>query len=93
LIATALNPKAAVFAFVIVPYLAVGDARAAMPYLASLVVMIALAGSAWIFAGAALRAGGGALIGAGAARRGGAVVLCAFAALISGSALAAAASG
>jgi threonine/homoserine/homoserine lactone efflux protein len=87
LVATALNPKAAVFAFVIVPYLSSGDVRAALPYAAALTVMIPLAGLAWIVAGAALRAGGGAGFSAGIARRGGALVLCAFAALITGSAL------
>jgi threonine/homoserine/homoserine lactone efflux protein len=87
LFATALNPKAAVFAFVIVPYLPAGDARAAMPFLAALFVMIAFVGSAWITVGAALRVSGGPFLTAGVARRGGAVVLCAFAALITGSAL------
>jgi threonine/homoserine/homoserine lactone efflux protein len=87
LIATALNPKAAVFAFVIVPHLSSGDVRSALPYAAALVVMILLAGSAWIVAGAALRVGGGVGLSAGVARRGGAVVLCTFAALIAGSAL------
>jgi threonine/homoserine/homoserine lactone efflux protein len=87
LVATALNPKAAVFAFVIVPYFSGGEVRAALPYLASLAVMIALAGSAWIFAGAALRAGDGTQGGAGLARRGGAVVLGAFSALITSSTL------
>lgn len=87
LIATSLNPKAAVFAFVILPHFASGDVRAALPYCAALVGMIALVGSAWIVAGAALRASGGARLSAGLARRSGAVVLCAFAALITGSVL------
>jgi threonine/homoserine/homoserine lactone efflux protein len=85
LIATALNPKAVIFAFVILPHLSNGEVQAALPYFAALIAMIALVGSGWIAAGAVLRAGRGTLLSAGAARRGGALILCGFAALISGS--------
>ena len=86
LIATSLNPKAIVFAFVILPYLSHGQMRAALPYAVALIAMILLVGSAWIAIGAALRAGAATRLTPIAARRGGALVLCAFAALISGSA-------
>jgi threonine/homoserine/homoserine lactone efflux protein len=78
LIATALNPKALVFAFVIVPHLRDGDVAAAAPYLAALLALIALTGGAWIAIGAVFRANG-----AGAWARGaGALVLCVFAVLL-----------
>lgn len=85
LTATALNPKGVVFAFVIVPFLMEGRVMEALPYLAVLVGMIAFVGGCWIALGAGLRAG--AALESGFARRAGALVLCAFALLISGSAL------
>lgn len=89
LIATTLNPKGVVFAFVIVPYLADGHIERAAPYLAALAAMIGLVGGAWIAGGAALRAGAGAALNAGWARRAGALTLCVFAAVITGSTFAA----
>lgn len=89
LIATALNPKGIAFAFVIVPYLSHGQVMRALPYMAALMVCIAIVGSAWIGGGAALRAGAGASWGSGLARRTGAVVLCVFAAMVTGSAFSA----
>lgn len=86
LIATALNPKGIVFAFVIVPYLSDGEVMPALPYMAALMSCIAVVGGVWIAGGAALRAGAGARWGSGLARRAGAVVLCVFAAMITGSA-------
>lgn len=89
LIATMLNPKGIVFAFVIVPYLAHGEPMRALPYMAGLVSMIALIGTAWIGLGAALRAKGQATWSGGLARRAGALVLCLFAVILSGSAFSA----
>jgi threonine/homoserine/homoserine lactone efflux protein len=88
-VATLLNPKGVVFAFVIVPYLSHGAPMAAVPYMAGLLGLICLVGGAWIAGGAALRAGASGALGAGLARRAGALVLCVFAAIISGSALSA----
>lgn len=89
LIATMLNPKGIVFAFVIVPYLAHGEPMRAAPYMAGLVVMIAIVGTAWIALGAVLRAKGRATLSNGLARRAGALVLCVFAVILSGSAFSA----
>ena len=85
LTATALNPKAIVFAFVIVPFLRAGEIGAATPYLAALVAMIGLASGGWIVAGAAFRASGA--IDSARARQLGAVVLCMFAIILSASTL------
>lgn len=89
LIATALNPKGIVFAFVIVPHLADGQAALALPYMVALLAMIGLVGGAWVAGGAMLRAGAGATLSGGLARRAGALTLCVFAAAITGSTLAA----
>lgn len=86
LIATVLNPKGIVFAFVIMPYLAYGAPAAAMPYFGGLAVLIAIVGSAWIAGGAMLRAGANAALSGGWARRAGALVLCVFATVVTGSA-------
>ncbi|MGH6952122.1 MAG: LysE family translocator [Vitreimonas sp.] len=87
LVATLLNPKAVVFAYVIVPHLSDGRFGEAVPYLGALGAMIAVVGSAWIGIGAAVRAGAFAGADRGYARRAGALVLCLFAVLVSGSAL------
>lgn len=87
LIATMLNPKGVIFAFVIVPYLTPQTATQAAPYMAALLAFICMAGGGWVGAGALLRAGVNQGRGAGAVRRVGALVLCAFATLISASAL------
>ena len=84
LIATLLNPKAVVFAFVIVPHLAEAAPARAAPYLGALAGLIALAGGSWIALGAAI--GGGASLPSGLARRAGAFVLCLFAVLVGSSA-------
>jgi threonine/homoserine/homoserine lactone efflux protein len=85
LIATALNPKGIVFAFVIVPHLADGQTAQALPYMAALLGMIGLVGGAWVAGGATLRAGVGEALSGGMARRAGALTLCLFAAVITGS--------
>lgn len=53
-IVTLLNPKALVFAFVVLPPLA-GQWRAMLPHLAALSLMIVIASLCWISFGAALR--------------------------------------
>ena len=85
LVATLLNPKGIVFAFVIVPHFAEGAPALAAPYMAGLAGLIAAAGGGWIGLGAAVRSG--AALQGGLARRAGALVLGVFALLISGSAL------
>ncbi len=82
LIATALNPKALVFAFVILPFLRDGAVVAAAPYVAAFLVMVALTGAAWIAIGAIFHANGAGVWARGA----GAVVLCLFAFLLLASA-------
>jgi len=84
LVATLLNPKGIVFAFVIVPHYAVGAPALAAPYMAGLAALIAVAGGGWVALGAGIRAG--ASLDSGLARRAGALVLCVFALLVSGSA-------
>ncbi len=82
-IATLLNPKGIIFAFVIVPHLAQGRFREALPYLAGLASLIVCIGGSWIGLGALLQASAGTKLNAGFVRRAGAVVLGVFAALIS----------
>jgi threonine/homoserine/homoserine lactone efflux protein len=84
-IATLLNPKGIIFAFVIVPYLGLATLALALPYMAALMAFIGLAGGSWIAGGAMLRAGASRTLSAGFARRAGALILCVFAALISAS--------
>jgi len=88
-VATLLNPKGVVFAFVIVPHLSHGAPMLALSYMTGLLGLICLVGGAWIAGGAVLRAGASGALGAGLARRAGALVLCVFAAIISGSAFSA----
>lgn len=86
-VATLLNPKGIVFAFIIVPHYAEGAPASAAPYMAALAALIAIVGGGWVVLGAAIRSG--ASLDSGVARRAGALVLCLFAAVISSSALAA----
>jgi threonine/homoserine/homoserine lactone efflux protein len=53
-VATLFNPKAVLFAFVIIPHLFDGRLEAAVPYLLTLSALIVLAGAAWIVFGAML---------------------------------------
>jgi threonine/homoserine/homoserine lactone efflux protein len=88
-VTTLLNPKAIVFALVVVPHLADGDLFAASPYLAGLVGMILAAATGWISAGALLRAGMNGRLGGQAIRRVGAVAMSIFAVTLSSSVVAA----
>jgi threonine/homoserine/homoserine lactone efflux protein len=85
-VATALNPKGIVFAFVIVPYLSHGRPMLGVPYMAALAALIGVVGTAWIAIGATLHAGASSAMEGGLARRAGALVLCVFATVITGSA-------
>jgi threonine/homoserine/homoserine lactone efflux protein len=57
-ITTLVNPKGMIFAFAIIPFLAEGNLRAALPWLAGLTGLIVAAGAAWIGVGATLMAAG-----------------------------------
>jgi threonine/homoserine/homoserine lactone efflux protein len=83
---TLLNPKAVIFAFLIVPHLAAGRFLQALPYLAALCAMIALVGGSWIGLGAALRVGSGGRGIGGWVRRIGAGALVVFAFVLGSSA-------
>lgn len=85
-ITTLLNPKALIFALVIFPPAPAGAIAAASLGFAGMVVLVALA---WISFGAAIVRGGGGMLTPRAISRIGAVALAGFAALISGSAIAA----
>lgn len=81
-LATALNPKAIIFAYVIVPFLAQGDVISAGPYLLALVVLGLISCTGWIAAGSAARSAANGALQSGVARRAGAVLLSVFASLI-----------
>jgi threonine/homoserine/homoserine lactone efflux protein len=87
LMATLLNPKSVLLAFVIVPFLAQGRVVEATPYLSALLVMIGLAGASWVAIGAAIRSGASRFLTGAIVRRAGAVVLFVFAAILSASVL------
>jgi threonine/homoserine/homoserine lactone efflux protein len=81
---TLLNPKALVFAFVILPHLS-GRWFAHAPYLAGLCAMILGASLAWISLGEAIRGGRILRLSPQAIRKAGAAVLLVFAVLIASS--------
>lgn len=83
---TLLNPKAVIFAFLIVPHLAAGRPVQALPYLAGLSALIFVVGGSWIALGAALRVGSGDFEIGGWIRRVGAGALVVFAAVLGTSA-------
>lgn len=84
LVATALNPKAVVLAYVIMPQFARGEPARIALYAIALAGFAAAVGAVWIAAGAAARASASGAVRAGAARRLGAIALCAFAVLMLG---------
>jgi threonine/homoserine/homoserine lactone efflux protein len=84
-VVTLLNPKALVFAFVVLPPLADGHWRAALPWLTGLCLMIVAASLSWISLGAAIAAGK--VMQPRLIPRAGAVVLALFALLLALSAL------
>ena len=85
-VVTLLNPKALIFAFVVLPPLAGGRWLAALPYLTGLSGLILAASLCWITLGAALRSGRMAAVTPQIVRRLGAAVLLIFAAVIGASA-------
>lgn len=83
---TLLNPKAVIFAFLILPHLADRRLVEALPYLAGLCGLIVLVGGSWIGLGALLRAGANGAVSAGLVRRIGASALVVFAMVLGSSA-------
>ena len=87
-VTTLLNPKAIVFALVILPYLKESRISEALPYLGALLLLIACVAVCWIATGAAIRASQRA--DAGLVRKIGAAALALFGVLLSSSVLASA---
>ncbi|HYE47237.1 MAG TPA: LysE family transporter [Caulobacter sp.] len=83
---TLLNPKAVIFAFSLVPYLADRQLAQAAPYLIGLCALIAVVGASWIALGAGLRAGSGGRLVGSVVRRVGATALMVFAFVLGSSA-------
>ena len=86
-LATLLNPKAIVFALVLIPHLGEQRLVAAAPYLIGLAIMEAIVALGWIGAGALIGDGARGRFGAGAIRRTGASVLGLFGLILSSSVL------
>lgn len=87
LVTTLLNPKGALFAFVIVPHLGERNFTAAFPYLFGHAIITIAASLTWIAAGAAIGADARERVGAGLIRRLGASALGVFGLLLSSSVL------
>ncbi|MCE3289058.1 MAG: hypothetical protein K0R83_1070 [Caulobacter sp.] len=83
---TLLNPKAVIFAFLILPHLADRRILQGLPYLAGLCGLIVVVGGSWIALGSILRAGAGGQITGGLVRRVGATALVVFAMVLGSSA-------
>jgi threonine/homoserine/homoserine lactone efflux protein len=81
-VTTLLNPKAMVFAFVIVPYLGEGRFREAAPYAGSLAILIVCCGFSWIAIGNFLRNHAPLKVSSLTIRRATALALAVFATLI-----------
>jgi threonine/homoserine/homoserine lactone efflux protein len=86
-VTTLLNPKAVLFALVIIPYLGDRKFAAAAPYLAGHALMTLTASLCWIGFGAVIGAGAKTHVGAGVIRRTGASVLGLFGILLASSVL------
>lgn len=87
LVATLLNPKGLLFAFVIIPHLSQRDIPAALPYLAAHAAITLAASLSWIGFGALIGAGARTRLDAGVIRRAGASALGLFGLILSSSAL------
>ncbi len=81
-IATLFNPKAVLFAFVVIPHLFDAQLAAAVPYLLTLSVLIVFAGAMWILLGAILGPIIERIAGRNAAHRLGAAAQLFFAAVL-----------
>lgn len=86
-VTTLLNPKAVLFALVIIPYLGERKFVAAIPYLVGHAVLVFAASLTWISFGAFVGAGAKTRINAGVIRKTGASVLGLLGVLLSGSVL------
>lgn len=87
LVTTLLNPKALLFALVIIPYLGERNFSAAAPYLVSHAALTVAASLTWIGVGALVGASSREHVGAGLIRRVGASALGVFGLLLSSSVL------
>jgi threonine/homoserine/homoserine lactone efflux protein len=87
LVTTLLNPKALLFALVIIPYLGERNFSAAAPYLISHAALTVAASLTWIAVGAFVGASSREHVGAGLIRRVGASALGVFGVLLSSSVL------
>lgn len=87
LVTTVLNPKGAIFALVIIPYLGEHNFAAAWPYLLGHAAITVAASLTWIGAGAAIGAGARSHVDAGLIRRVGASALGVFGVILSSSVL------
>jgi threonine/homoserine/homoserine lactone efflux protein len=85
-ITTLLNPKALIFALIILPRAPIADALAGLALFSGLVVAI---GAGWVFLGGCLAGGARIRLSRQTVARGTAIVLALFATLLAGSALAA----
>jgi threonine/homoserine/homoserine lactone efflux protein len=81
-VTTLLNPKAMVFAFVIVPYLGEGRFREAAPYAGVLAILIVCCGFLWLVTGNFLRNHAPLKVSSVTIRRATALALAVFATLI-----------
>jgi threonine/homoserine/homoserine lactone efflux protein len=81
-VTTLLNPKAMVFAFVIVPYLGEGQFREAAGYVGALAILIVCCGFSWIAMGNFLRTHPPLRVSSVTIRRATALALAVFATLI-----------
>jgi len=86
-VTTLLNPKGAIFAIFIVPYLGKGLIAASLPYLAGLVLLIAMVGGGWYMLGATIARGAGPRLNSVIIRRCGATVLAVYAVMLTMSAM------
>ncbi len=86
-VTTLLNPKAILFALLIIPNLGERRFVAALPYLIGHALLTLTASLCWISAGAAIGAGAKVHVGAGVIRRTGASVLGVFGILLASSVL------
>lgn len=86
-VTTLLNPKGAIFAIFIVPFLGKGLIAASLPYLAGLVLLIAVVGGGWYMLGATIARGAGPRLNSVIIRRCGATVLAVYAVMLTMSAM------
>lgn len=87
LVTTLLNPKAAIFAFVLIPPGMSGDLAASLPWMGPLCGLIAAVGASWIALGAAMRRGFQVAVTPQVCYRAGAIALLMFAGMIGVSAM------